>query len=147
MALQIQFQFSDAGLGSAFAAGLTYTAVRTLARVVTAVVPTSALLALLGALIWLAAALWLFFVVTWQRDDSWLAAGAIMGASLLCGGLAADFLSSGFDTGSISQAVLSTGAASLGLLFRAALLVPLAGGFVFGARWLTTELRGDGALS
>jgi len=140
MGVDIQVKFSPAGLRSATSAALTYGAVRTLARLLTALLPTNAIVALLAALLWLAAAVWLFVVVTWQRDDSWLAAGLIIGVSLLTGGLVSDFLSAWIDTTSLGSAVVATSAASIGLLVKSIILVPLSGGFVLGARWLTTEI-------
>jgi len=147
MDVNIELDFSPAGLRSAIGAAVTYGAVRTFARLLTAVLPTSAIVALLSALLWLAAAVWLFIVVTWQRDDNWLAAGLIIGVSLFMGGLVAGFLSSLIDTTSLSSAVVATTMAFLGLLIKSIILVPLSGGCVFGARWLTGELRGDGAFT
>ena len=147
MQVDIQVEFSEAGLRSAISALLFYAGVRTLARLLTALIPQSATVALLAALLWLAAAVWLFVVVTWQRDDSWLAAGLIIGVSLLTGGLVSDLLSSLIDTGSLGSALGITAVASVGLLIKSIILVPLSGGFVFGARWLTSELGRSDAFS
>ena len=140
MDIQIEIEFSRDGLGSALGAAITYMGVRTLARMVNAVLPTSAVVSLIGAVLWLAAALWLFFVITWQRDDNWLAAGIIIGLSLLCGGLVADFVTGLVTTASITQTVMGTASAAVGLLLRTLVLIPLSGGCVLGARWLTREL-------
>ena len=141
MDIKLQVQFSDEGLGSALLAAVAYTVIRILAKLITALAPTSAMLALLGALMWLAAAFYLFVVVTWQRDDNWLAAGLLMGLSLLIGALIADFIAGVVDMSSVSAAALATTNALIGLVLRALILVPLSGGLTAGARWLTSELR------
>jgi ABC-type multidrug transport system permease subunit len=141
MPVDIQVEFSEAGLRSATSAALFYAGVRTFARLLTTLVPQSAIVALVAALLWLAAAAWLFVVVTWQRDDNWLAAGLVIGVSLLTGGLVSDFLSALIDTSSLVTAVVATAVAFLGLFVKSVVLVPLSGGFVFGARWLTSEIR------
>jgi len=137
--MDIEIEFSHAGFSSAFTTALGYAGVRTLAKLIPALVPMSALVSFLGALIWLAAALYLFFVVTWQRDDSWLAAGLIIGLTLLVGGVAADLVTQVL-TAPLTQALSGTANASFGLLLRTIVLIPLSGGCVWGARWLTTEL-------
>ena len=139
--MDIQFQFSEEGIGTAMLGAVAYTVIRILAKLVTALAPTSAILALLGALMWLGAALYLFVIITWQRDDSWLAAGLLMGLSLLVGAVIADFVSGIVDTSSISAAALATANAAVSLLLRTILLIPLSGGLTAGARWLTSELR------
>ncbi len=147
MDIQFQVQFSDEGLGSALVAAVAYTVIRILAKLLTAFMPTSVILALLGALMWLGAALYLFVVVTWQRDDNWLAAGLLVGVSLLVGALIADFVSGVVDTSSVSGAALATSSAVVGLLLRTAVIVPLSGGLTAGARWLTDELRRNGVTN
>ena len=137
--MDIEIEFSHAGFSSAFTTALGYAGVRTLAKLIPALVPMSALVSFLGALIWLAAALYLFFVVTWQRDDSWLAAGLIIGLTLLVGGVAADLVTQVL-TAPLTQALSGTANASFGLMLRTIVLIPLSGGCVWGARWLTTEL-------
>jgi|SRR5690349_4893619 hypothetical protein len=141
MDISFQIQFSEEGVGTALLSAVAYTVIRILAKLVAALAPTSAILALLGAFMWLGAALYLFIVITWQRDDSWLAAGLLMGVSLLVGAVVADFVSGIVDTSSISAAAFATANAALGLLLRTILIVPLSGGLTAGARWLTSELR------
>ncbi|HKW49568.1 MAG TPA: hypothetical protein VJN70_19080 [Gemmatimonadaceae bacterium] len=147
MDIQLQFKFSDEGLGSALVAAGAYTVIRVFSKILTALAPTSAILGLLGALMWLGAALYLFVVITWQRDDNWLAAGILMGVSLLVGALVADFISGVVDTSSVTGAVLATTSASVGLVLRTLIIVPLSGGLTAGARWLTSELERNGVIS
>jgi hypothetical protein len=144
MDISFQIQFSDEGVGTALLSAVAYTVIRILAKLVAALAPTSAIVALVGALMWLGAALYLFIVVTWQRDDSWLAAGLLMGVSLLVGAVIADFVSGVVDTSSVSAASLATANAAIGLLLRTIIIVPVAGGLTAGARWLTSELRRNG---
>ena len=143
--MQIKIQFEDAGAASALFPALIYAGLRTLAKLLTAIVPTSAAVALIAALLWLAAALYFFVAITWNREDNWLAAGIIIGVSLLCGGLVADFMAGLVGLGSVSAAALATAGTVLGLLVRTIIVVPLSGGFVAGARWIVTEIRRSGA--
>jgi len=140
--MEIQVQFARLGAKSALGPALAYAAVRAFSRLLTAFVPTSGSLALLGALLWFASALYLFYFITWQRDDNWIAAGIIIGSTLFLGGLFADLLVRLYDMGSPVQAVLSTVTNSLGLVIRTIVLIPASGGCVAGARWLTTEISG-----
>ena len=61
---------------------LSFGGVLTLANLVSTLAPKSALLALLAVLVWFAAALFVFVVVTWFRQDHWLKAGFIIGVDL-----------------------------------------------------------------
>ena len=140
--MELQVQFARLGAKSAIGPALAYAGVRAFSRLLTAFVPTSSLFALLGALLWFASVLYLFVFITWQRDDNWVAAGIIIGGTLFAGGLFADLLVRLYDTGSPINAVVSTVTNSLGLVLRTIVLVPLSGGCVAGARWLTTEIRG-----
>lgn len=146
MDIQVQFQFSDEGLGSAVVAAGAYAVIRTVSKLLTAFAPTSAILGLFGALMWLGAALYLFIVITWQRDDNWLAAGFIVALSLFVGALVADFIAGIVDTSSVSGAALATTSASIGLIIRTLIIVPVSGGLTAGARWLTTELGREHSL-
>jgi len=140
--MEIQLQFARLGAKSAIGPALAYAGVRAFSRLLTAFVPTSSLFALLGALLWFASVLYLFVFITWQRDDNWVAAGIIIAGTLFAGGLFADLLVRLYDTGSPITAAVSTATNSLGLVLRTIVLVPLSGGCVAGARWLTTEIRG-----
>jgi len=139
--MDIEIQFSRDGVGTMVVPGLAYAGVRTLSKLLPSLVPTSVTLAMLGAILWLAAALYLFFIVTWQRDDNWLAAGLILGACMFAGALSSDFIVGLLDTNSLSGAVLSTVGSLVGLLVRTLVLILASGGLVWGARWLTSELR------
>lgn len=144
---EIRVQFAGAGAASAVVPALAYAAVRTLAKLLTALAPMSGLVALAMTLVWLASALYVFAVITWQRDDNWLAAGIIIALTLFCGGLIADLVARVAQTEQMGSALLATLEMSIGLLVRSIILAPLSGGFVFGARWLTSEARRSGALT
>ncbi|HEY2378233.1 MAG TPA: hypothetical protein VGH98_19810 [Gemmatimonadaceae bacterium] len=145
--MDIQIQFSRDGVGSVVVPGLAYAGVRTLAKLLPSIVPTSATLALLGALLWFAAAIYLFFVVTWQRDDNWLAAGLLIGLVIFGGALAADFLVGMLDMGSLARSMPGMLESSVGLILRTLVLIPASGGVVAGARWLTAEIGRGGAIT
>lgn len=139
------------GATSPMVPALSYVAVVTVVDLVTGLAPKSGFLAFLGILVWLAAALFLFGVVTWLRDDDWLAAGFLIGLTVMLGGLFATVVARIVTTGSIGEAVFIAAGAPLNLLLRAIVAVPLCGAVVKLARmateWLMGELSGPGARS
>jgi hypothetical protein len=108
--------------------------VLTFANLLPAFSRSSALLALLAVLIWFAAAIALFITVTWLRNDEWWMAGCIVGLTPVVARLVAEVIARGD--------FFSSTAPTIGLLVRAAVAVPLCGGVVFGARWLTEWITG-----
>ena len=103
-----------------------------LANLLPSLAPGSALLALLATLIWFPVALTAFILVTWFRDDQWLAAGFIVGLTPVVARLVSDLIT--------RNDLFTTTGPSLGLVTRAVIAVPLCGGLVFGARWLTERI-------
>jgi hypothetical protein len=144
---KVRVEFASDDAAPVMVPAFAYIAVRVVARVLTAIVPMSAMMALVTTLLWFAAALFLFIIVTWQRDDNWLAAGMLIGATFLGGGVLAETVGRVLAPGTFVDAMLAVGGASLQMLLRALLLVPVAGGFVAGARWLTTEVSRSDALN
>ena len=124
-----------------------YAAVRTLAKLLTQLAPMSAFTALLTTLFWLAAAIYVFGVVTWKRDDNWLGGGIIVAGTLFVGGALAEIVGHVVQGGAFAETMLTTGSALVALFIRSLILAPLSGLFVFGARWLTEELRSSDVLS
>ena len=122
---------------SPFRLAIPYAGVLTLANLVPTVAPSSAFLSLLAVLAWFAAALFVFIVVTWLRKDHWLVAGLIIGLTPVVARTVSDVIA---NTGSFAN--LDT---SLGLLVRAIIAVPVCGGVVYGARWLTELILGSDA--
>lgn len=120
---------------------LTYGGVVTVVNVLLTLAPHSVVLALLGLLVWLAAGLFLFVVVTWFRDDDWLAAGFLLGLSIVLSALVADTIARVVEIGSLGEAVFTAAGASMALLVRAIIAVPLFGGIVAVARWATRVIR------
>lgn len=118
---------------SPFLFALPVCALLTLANLLPALAPTSALLTFLAILIWFPVALASFAIVTWLREDEWLTAGFIVGLTPLVARLMADL---------ITRSDLFTSAGpSMTLITRAVIAVPVCGGVVFGARWLTGVVR------
>jgi hypothetical protein len=103
--------------------------VLTLADLLPGLAPTSALLALVATLIWFPIALASFAIVTWLRKDQWLTAGFIVGLTPVVARLIADLITR-------DDLFAATGP-STELIVRAVIAVPLCGGAVYGARWLT----------
>ena len=122
---------------SPFVLTLSYGGLLTLANLVSTLAPKSALLALLAVLVWFAAALSVFVVVTWFRQDNWLKAGFIMGLTPVVARSIADAIA--------HPDVFASLGTSTGLLLRAIIAVPVCGGVVFGARWLTALIQGADA--
>jgi hypothetical protein len=141
----VRVEFAGEGAASLSVPAIAYIAVRVVAKMLTMLVPMSAFAALLTTFVWLAAALYLFVVVTWLRDDNWLGAGILIGATFFSGGALAELCAWVIAPGS-SGSALAVGGSFLQTLVRAVLLVPLAGGFAAGARWLTTEIQRSDAF-
>ena len=141
---RIEFDYESP---SAMVPAVGYAAVRTLAKLLTQLAPMSAFTALLTTLFWLAAAIYVFGFVTWKREDNWLGAGLIVAGTLVTGGALAEIIGHVVQPGNIGEAVVATGGAIVALLIRSLILAPLSGLCVFGARWLTEELRSSDVLS
>jgi hypothetical protein len=144
-ALRVEFAADDAT--SLFLPVVAYMGVRIVAKLATALLWMSASMAFLTTIVWLAAAIYLFTVVTWFRDDNWLAAGILIAVTFFVGGLVAELFRIIIAPGSFNDVLLALAGSSLQMLGRSLLLVPLAGSLVAGARWVTAELGGSGALS
>lgn len=121
-------------------AGL-YVGALTLANLATTLAPGSALVALATGLLWLAAVIALVVIVTWYRDDDWLAAGFLIGLAVLVGELVATLAISIVSTRSLGPALFSAVGSVSAVFVRAIILVPLSGGCVALARWITRRLR------
>ena len=109
----------------------------TLADLLPALAPTSAMVALLATLIWFPVALASFAVVTWLRKDQWLTAGFIVGLTPIVARLIADLIT--------RADLFAANGPSTDLIVRAVIAVPVCGGVVYGARWLTGVVVGADA--
>jgi len=145
--VDFRIEFDGPEAASALLPAAVYTMVRTVAKLLTTLAPMSASAAFLTSLLWLVAAVYVFAVVTWFRDDSWLAAGMMIALTVLFGGVVADLAGRLVMPAGIVTALAGAASNTVTLLIRALILMPLAGGVVAGARWLTNELRQSGALS
>jgi len=121
---------------------LSYTATAWLANVVATVAPTHHGLVVLAVLVWLAAALVCLIVVVWFRDDDWLAAGFLLGMTLLLSSWTANVLAQVIMQRSVAPALFSAPGMLLGVILRGVVGVPLLGGLVALLRWLTQVIRG-----
>ena len=145
--LDFRIELDGPEAASALLPAAVYTMVRTVAKLLTTLAPMSASAAFLTSLLWLLAAVYVFAVVTWFRDDNWLGAGMIIALTVFLGGVIADLAGRLVMPGPIVATLVGAASNTLTLLIRAVILMPLAGGVVAGARWLTNELRQSGALS
>ena len=130
-----------AGAASPLIPPLVYTATLTAATLAISLAPGSVPTAAIGLVAWLLASAFLAIVVTWYRDDDWLAAGFLIGMGVVVGGLVAQVVTSIVVTRSIGEAVFVGAGAALSILVRAVVLVPLCGGLVALARWVTRRAR------
>ena len=129
------------GAASPLVPALTYGVALAAANLLLTLAPTNLAAGLLAVVAWAVAALFLFVVVIWYRDDDWLAAGFLLGLSLVLSGVIADLISRTVVTHSIADAVFMAAGASMGLLVRAIILVPLCGAIVAAMRWATRLFR------
>lgn len=132
---------------SALLPAAVYTMVRTVAKLLTTLAPMSTTAAFLTSLLWLIAAIYVFGVVTWLREDNWLGAGMIIALTVFFGGVIADLAGRLVMPTGVETVLLGAASNAATMLIRALILIPLAGGVVAGARWLTNELKSSGALS
>ena len=145
--VDFRIQLDGPEAASALLPAAVYTMVRTVAKLLTTLAPMSASAAFLTSLLWLIAAVYVFGVVTWFRDDNWLGAGMIIALTVFIGGVIADFAGRLVMPAGLETVLLGAASNTVTLLIRALILMPLAGGVVAGSRWLTNELRSSGALS
>jgi len=127
--------------GSPLLPALIYTAAAWLANTTATLAPTSELLVALTALIWLAVGLLFFIVVVWFRDDDWLAAGFLLGVTLLLSGWSANVLAESITNRSLVPVLFAAPGMLLGVVIRGIISVPVLGGLVALLRWLTGLIR------
>jgi hypothetical protein len=126
-----------AGAASPLLPAIAYSATVLVTGVALRLVPDNVAVALLSVLLWLGASLFLFVVVTWYRDDDWLAAGFLVGMTVVAGGWLADVLTQVLFARSLMPAIVSGPTAFFGVAARAIIAVPVSGGIVALARWIT----------
>ena len=117
---------------SPFRFALPICVILVIANLLPALARGSALLALVAVLIWFPTAVSSFVLVTWFRDDQWLVAGLIVGLTPVLARVLADIVT--------RDDLFASAGPSIGLGVRALIAVPLCGGVVLGARWLTSRV-------
>ena len=129
--------FQRAGAARPIVPGATYAAATIASEAMLALAPENPWVALVAVVLWLAASLFLFIVVTWFRNDDWLEAGLIIGLSVVIGGTFAQAVGMSITERSIG-AILLVLTANPGMfllvIVRLLILVPLSGGAVTLAR-------------
>ncbi len=130
-----------AGAASPLVPALIYTAATWLANGVATLAPTNVLLVALTALIWLVVGLVFLIVVVWVRDDDWLAAGFLLGVTLLLSSWTADIVAECITKGSLVPVLFAAPRMLLGTVVRGIISVPVLGGLVALLRWLTRLIR------
>ena len=129
---------------------LTYFVVLILTDLATWLTPGLAIVRVLAVILWLLTALLVVITETWYRDDNWLAAGFLLGMTMLLSAWIAFVLFRTLVTGALVDALVWSVAAPLTLLLRAVLVVPLWGAAVVIARRISrsfTSRRQAGAIA
>jgi hypothetical protein len=120
---------------------LIYTAAAWLANIAATFAPANLALVALTALVWLTVALLFLTIVVWFRDDDWLAAGFLLGVTLLLSSWTADVLVEVIRQRSVVPALFAAPGILFGLVVRGIISVPVLGGIVALLRWLTRLIR------
>ncbi len=120
---------------------VAYTAAAWTANLAATLAPDAWALLLATFVLWLFAGLLFFAVVVWFRDDDWLAAGFLLGVTLLLSAWTSDVLAQAVVARSIVPAVFAAPGALLAVIVRGVIGVPLLGGLVALLRWVTRKWR------
>ena len=143
MLTALRSQLRRLGAGSPLTPALAYTAVVVVANLLASpldhtVHPARALLALL-----MLAAAWvfLFVIITWYRDDDWLAAGFLLVVTLMLGAFVADSVVEIVRDRSVGATLLKVPGMLLAFVVRTVIGAPIAGGIITLARRLTGRGR------
>lgn len=99
------------------------------------------LLASIGVLLYGAALLTFFVIVTWYRDDDWLAAGFLFGITTMLAGAVAGVVVGVLETGSIGGAIVTAVGMLMAVVVRSILAVPIAGGIIALVRSITRKAQ------
>ena len=130
-----------AGNGSPLIAPAVYVVGLILSNTAATALAPNTLSTLIMLAIWPAVSLFLFIVVTWFRDDDWLAAGFLIGIPVLLGGFIADVVAQTVVGLSVGAAVLRAPSVILAVGIRSIVFVPFCGGVVTLARLITKRVR------
>lgn len=120
---------------------LLYTATAWLANLVATLAPNSVALLLPAILLWAIVGVMFVVVVTWFRTDDWLAAGFLLGLTLILSGWTANLLAEAVTQRSIVPVIFGAPAMVLGVVVRAVISVPVLGGGVALLRWIGRLVR------
>ena len=118
-----------------------YVGAAILANVGITLLPEQPVVVVLALLLLLVAGVLLFIVVTWYRDDDWLAAGFLLAVTVMLGAWIADAVAEAVSQGSIAAVVFAAPGAMLAFVVRSVVSVPVAGGIITLARWVTRRRR------
>ena len=139
--------FRRVGRASPLVPAMGYAAVVIVTNLAIGLAPKNLAVLGVGLLLWLLAGIAFFVIVTWYRDDDWLAAGFLLGLTLLLSGWAANLVATTVATRSIGGALFASPGLLLGLALWGVVVVPLCGGAVALARWVTRHVRARAARS
>lgn len=122
------------GQASPFVPALSYFVVILITDLASWLAPGVVAVRVVAQAVWILTAILVFVVVTWYRDDDWLAAGFLLGMTMLLSAWVAFVVWRTLLTGAFVDALVWSVAAPLVLLLRALFVVPLWGVAVVVAR-------------
>ena len=127
----------DSGEVTPLATGGAYAVATIALNVFVAIMADNILVVLLGFFSWIAMSVLFFVVVTWFRDDDWLASGFLLGISAILSIVIANAVSGAIGERSLAPLIAAAPSMFFAVITRGIILVPLAGGAVALARRLT----------
>ena len=139
--MSLRDAFRRIGAASPLVPALGYGLCVLVSALLVAADPDSLLLAVLSLLLSVSALLALFVIITWFRDDDWLAAGFLFGITTMLAGAAAGVVVGILQTGSLGGAIVTSAGMLMAVVFRALIAVPIAGGVIALARFVTRKVK------
>jgi hypothetical protein len=92
--------------------------------------------------LWLVANLLLWIVVIWFRDDDWMMGAVLIVLATFVTNMVGQLFVAAIVNRSVSVVVGLVMTATFVLLIRLIVGIPIAGGIILVARWLTNKIRG-----
>lgn len=135
--MRLREALMDSGEVTPLATGGAYALATILLNVFVAIMADNILVVLLGFLSWIAVSILFFVVVTWFRDDDWLASGFLLGISAILSTVVANAVSGAIAERSVAPLIAAAPSMFFAVLTRGIILVPLAGGAVALGRRMT----------
>jgi hypothetical protein len=141
--MSLKSTLTQIGEKSPLAIAASYVAISMVVDFAAVFLPENAFIVLLVLLVWLVSWVLFFVIVTWFRDEDWLAAGFMLGVSSILVTVLSRPVAEAFVLRSIGPLVVAAPSAFLAVIVRGLIAVPLSGGMVALARWITARWKGE----